>query len=133
MARGATVSDQRWSCAVERRRRLLDQIDQNSYHVVRLSGRRLMGRGCHGAAVAAAGRGRGRSKVSGAEPEGRRMCEVGVFGAGHVFPIVSNLRRGQEALPPLLPSPRHALSGGRNGNGRSNGRYGVTHNRYGAV
>ena len=26
------------------------------------------------------------SNVSGAEPEGRRMCEVGVFGAGHVFP-----------------------------------------------
>ena len=30
-------------------------------------------------------RGRGRSEVSGAEVQGRRKCEVGLFGAGHVF------------------------------------------------
>ena len=30
-------------------------------------------------------RGCGRSEVSGAEPEGRRRYEVGVFGAGHCF------------------------------------------------
>ena len=38
------------------------------------------------------GRGRGRSVLSRAKPEGRRGWKVGVFGAGHVFPIVTNLR-----------------------------------------
>ena len=68
----------------------------------------------------------GRSEVSCAGSEGRRGRRVDVFGVDHVFPIVSNLRRTQEA-PPLLPaSPRHALYSGRNG--RRNGRYEVTHN-----
>lgn len=31
------------------------------------------------------GRGRCRLEASRAEPEGWRRCEVGVFGAGHVF------------------------------------------------
>ena len=72
------------------------------------------------------GCGRGRSEVSCAGSEGRRGRKDDVFGVDHVFPIVSNLRRTQEA-PPLLPaSPRHALYSGRNG--RRNGRYEVTHN-----
>ena len=37
------------------------------------------------------GCGRGWSVVSCAEAEGWRGRKVGVFGAGHVFPIVSNL------------------------------------------
>ena len=38
------------------------------------------------------GCGRGCSEVSCAESEGRRGRVVGVYGSGHVFPIVSNLR-----------------------------------------
>ena len=51
------------------------------------------------------GCGRGCSEVSCAESEGRRGRGVGVFGTDHVFPIVSNLRGGQEALPPLRSLP----------------------------
>ena len=68
----------------------------------------------------------GRSEVGCARSEGRRGRRVDVFGVGHVFPIVSNLRRTQEAQRLLPASPGHALSGGRNG--RYNGRYRVTHN-----
>ena len=46
-----------------------------------------------------------------------------MFGAGHGFPIVSKLRRGQEADTMLPASPGHALT--RGNNGMNNGRHQV--------
>ena len=65
---------------------LYTDSEHRSQCVVRLSGRRLAG--IEAATVLRSrlrSRGRGRSKVSRTEPEGRWRYEVGVFGAGHVF------------------------------------------------